>query len=86
MRGSRNHTGVGVGWGGDKIVLSAKGGGCQMPIFVILLLQCELNQFEFLWKGGPYPTAHGLRYNIRLNYPTKGDHQSLKQKQVQRNK
>lgn len=40
-----------------------------MPIFVILLLQCELNQFEFLRKGGPYPTAHGFRYNIRLNYP-----------------
>lgn len=57
-----------------------------MPIFVILLLRCELNQFDFFKEGGPYPTAHGLRYNIRLNYSTKGDHQSLKQKQVQRNK
>lgn len=37
--------------GGAKIVLSA-GGGCQRLIFVILLLRCEFNQFEFLRKEG----------------------------------
>lgn len=75
------------GGGGAKIVLSAGG---QRLIFVILLLRCEFNQFEFLRKPPPpsYQAAHGLKYEtfaFAYNYFTKGDHQTQKQKQVQRN-
>lgn len=52
------------------------GGGGQRLIFVILLLRCEFNQFEFFKEGGrgPYPAAHGLKYgtySIVYNYFTR---------------